>query len=368
MLDKPKNLVVIVLLTIILAGGAYQLLRNRDVSREKVDYFTVIDCLNRTVTIKEPVEKLIFTGRGSALTLSVAYLFESAPEKIYGLTESFAESNLFTLVDPAISEKVLNGAQDMSVEEIAAQEPDLVVLKRYLKADYGDPLESLGISVVYLDLENLDSYIRDIETLGEIMGEPEKTEEIIEYYQSSYMEVKARNRVVSSPPSVMFLYYNTKGGTASFMSPGANWLQTEITVTAGGNPLSLQLAGTGWNNVNIKQIAEWNPEVIFIVTYSDNPSCQDVKNLIKADPLWGDLEAVQNGRLYSIPDDCFGTATVGSWDTSGSRWILCLRWMEAKISGNDAGLHEFIQEFYVDLYGLTDEEAETLLDSVVGDL
>jgi ABC-type Fe3+-hydroxamate transport system substrate-binding protein len=166
----------------------------------------------------------------------------------------------------------------------------------------------------------------------------------------------------------MFLYYNTKGGIASFMSPGADWLQTKVIITAGGTPLSLKLQGTGWNNVNIEQIAEWNPAVIFLVTYTDNPSCEDVKNLIKSDELWKGIDAVQNNRLYSVPDDCFGTTTVGSWDTSGSRWILCLRWMEAKISGDDTGLVEFVKEFYVNLYGLSVKEAETLIDSIVGDL
>jgi iron complex transport system substrate-binding protein len=204
--------------------------------------------------------------------------------------------------------------------------------------------------------------------MGALMDEPDKAEEIIEYYRSSYEEIKARRSATSFAPSVMFLYYNTKGGTASFMSPGADWLQTTMTMTAGGNPLSLGLEGTGWNNVNMEQIAEWNPEIIFIVTYTDDPSCQDVKNLIKADELWQGIEAVHNNRLYSVPDDCFGTATVGSWDTSGSRWILCLRWMEAKISSDDTGLLEHVKGFYVDLYGLSVEEAEELMDSIVGDI
>ena len=367
-LNNQKTIIIVTLLVAIIAGGAYQISRNQGTSPEATQYITVTDCLDRTIQIETPIEKIIFTGRGHALTVSVAYLFDTAPEKIIGLSEDIAESNLFSVVDPSISEKIVEGASDMGVEEIAAQDPDVVVLKSYLKEDIGDPLESLGVKVVYLDLENLDQYTRDVETMGALMGEPEKAEAIIEYYQSTYKEVETRHATTSDAPSVLFIYYNTKGGTASFMSPGADWLQTVVTQTAGGDPLSLELEGTGWNNVNVEQIAEWNPEIIFIVTYKPDPSCMDVENLIISDELWQNIDAVENDRVYSVPDDCFGTGTVGSWDTSGSRWILCLRWMEAKISGDDTGLLEDIEEFYVDLYGLSFSEAEALIDSIVGDI
>ena len=88
-----------------------------------------------------------------------------------------------------------------------------------------------------------------------------------------------------------------------------------------------------------------------------------------ADELWQGITAVQEGHIYDVPDDCFGTATVGSWDTSGSRWILCLQWMETKINGGDeAALLESIESFYVDLYGLSEADAQALIAGIEGDL
>lgn len=366
-LDKKQSIIIFCIL-VTAAAVIYGVINRPTGETPESSYITVTDCLDRTIIIEEPVEKIMFTGRGNSLTLSVVYLFESAPEKIYGLTESFAESTLFSVVDPNIDDKILEGISDMGVEEIAAQEPDVVVLKSYLKTDVGDPLESLGINVVYLDLEELDSYIRDVEILGAIMGEPERAAEIIEYYQTRYSEVEARHNEDTSAPSVMFIYYSTKGGTTSFMSPGADWLQTTVTSVAGGDPLSLELEGTGWNTVSLEQIIQWNPEIIFIVTYTDDPSCEDVKEMLMSGDLWQGVEAVQNERVYSVPDDCFGTATVGSWDTSGSRWILCLQWMEAKISGEDAGLMDSVESFYTNLYGLSEAQAQALIEAIVGDI
>ena len=169
-MDNQKNIIIVVALVAIIAGGAYALRDNAPPEADEPTYITVTDCLDRTVTIEEPIEKIIFTGRGSALTISVAYLFDTAPDKIIGLSDSFPESNLFSLVDTGVEDKVVAGISDMGVEEIAALNPDVVVLKSYLKADVGDPLESLGVSVVYLDLEDLDSYLRDVETMGVIMA------------------------------------------------------------------------------------------------------------------------------------------------------------------------------------------------------
>ena len=71
-----------------------------------------------------------------------------------------------------------------SAEEIAASQPDLVLLKSFMKETLGDSLEQLNIPVAYLDLETPEQYKRDITMLGQIFDDPQRADEIWLYYQT----------------------------------------------------------------------------------------------------------------------------------------------------------------------------------------
>jgi iron complex transport system substrate-binding protein len=96
------------------------------------------------------------------------YLFPEASERIVGLgNASQGTSNFVSMIDPAYASKTIL-ANDAGAEQIAALQPDLVILKSYLQATVGAPIEALGIPVVYVDFETPDQYTRDIAILGQI--------------------------------------------------------------------------------------------------------------------------------------------------------------------------------------------------------
>ena len=338
---------------------------------ERDEYITITDALGRDVQVNLPVRKVIVAGKANGLVLSVAYMFPGAAELLSGLEASLFNSPLFRQVDPDIDAKsVLE--ERFNIEEIVAQEPDVVVLKSYMKSNVGDPLENVGVTVVYVDLEGLDSYMRDILVLGKIFGDEERAESMSSYYEEKYSSIldKTENLDDAERPRVLHLYYDCGGDTISFMTPGASWLQTSMIHVAGGYPLSLELKGSGWNIVSFEQIARWNPEVIFIVTYTGDPSPSDVKETLITDPLWGEIDAIANGRVYAVPDDCNFQGGIGSWETPGSRWITGLLWMADKIDAThmDVDVREEIERFYVDFYGLDELQAAEVIEGISGDL
>jgi iron complex transport system substrate-binding protein len=332
---------------------------------------TVTDALDRTIQITPPINRVIIAGKGSWPIVSAAYMFPSAKNLLYGLSEG-SDVPLLKMVDPDIESKVVpTMGGTPNVEEIAAENPDVVILKTTLKSDVGDPLEELGFKVVYVDLEDLNSYMRDIMVLGKIFGDEVKAETMVEYYNETYNFVLERTCTLTERPKVLLLYYSIKGGTVSFQAPGAGWLQTFMIEAAGGYPLSKELTGTGWNTISYEQIAQWNPDVIFLVTYSDEPSANDVKSMLLQDPDWSSINAVMNGKIYAVPHDCNNIGALGSWDATGSRWILGLEWMAKKIHPyifSDIDIAENARNFYIEMYGLTDGNTVALADGIKGDL
>jgi iron complex transport system substrate-binding protein len=338
---------------------------------EREEYITITDALGRDVQVNLPVRKVIIAGKANGLVLSVAYMFPNAAELLSDLDASLFDSPLFRHVDPDIDSKSVLEDR-FNIEEIVAQEPDVVVLKSYMKSNLGDPLKNVGVNVVYVDLEGLDSYLRDILVLGKVFGNEERAENISSYYEEKHSSILEKTETLDDieRPRVLHLYYDSRGDTMSFMTPGASWLQTSMIYVAGGHPLSLELEGSGWNVVSFEQIARWNPEVIFIVTYTGDPSPSDVKETLIGEPLWEEIDAIANGRVYAVPDDCNFQGGLGSWESPGSRWITGLLWMAEKIDAThmDVDIREEIERFYVDFYGLDEVKAAEVIEGITGDL
>jgi iron complex transport system substrate-binding protein len=99
--------------------------------------------------------------------------------------------------------------------------------------------------------------------------------------------------------------------------------------------------------VTLEQIAAWDADDIFIISYVENPS--DVVDRLENDPQWRALRAVQAGRLYAFPGDLY------SWDQPDTRWILGLTWLAAWLHPERLPQMDIVfeaQQFYQALYGL----------------
>ncbi len=361
--------VIIIILIALLTICLFSWHRENPSSEGRIE---IIDALGRTVKIPLPIKRVIITGQSAWPIITVAYMFSSAKSLLYGLGNDI-NVPLFKIIDPNIESKIdldIYGTEP-NVEAVASKNPDVIILKSTMKSNFGDPLEELGFKVVYVDFESLDSYMRDVLVLGKIFGDEIKAQEIAKHYNETCNFIFSRTYTIDEKPKVLFLYYSTKGGTVSFQTPGAGWLQTFMIEVAGGYPLSRNLSGKGWNIISFEQIAQWNPDVIFLVTYTDSPSATDIKNMLLENSNWQRIKAIEQKRVYAVPHDCNNVMALGSWDTPGSRWILGLQWMALKIHPSifsGMNIIEASKRFYMEMYGLNEENAVNVINGIKGDL
>jgi iron complex transport system substrate-binding protein len=196
--------------------------------------------------------------------------------------------------------------------------------------------------------------------LGQVFQNPGRAEEINAFYQERVAQV---NEAVGGipedqKPDILILRYSDRGGETAFFVPPSNWIQTRLAEDAGGKPVwASGEAESGWQVVSFEQIAAWNPDQIFLIDYGGEAT--QVVERLKADSLWGGLQAVQNDQLYAFPSDFY------SWDQPDTRWILGLQWLATKIHPEqtaDLDIMEEVRSFYAVLYGLDNAtlEAEVL--------
>jgi iron complex transport system substrate-binding protein len=331
----------------------------------EMEKITVVDALGREVVFDQPPSRIMIVGKAAFMLLDAAFLFPEAPEKIIGyeLRSQTGLDFIHTAFPQSGNMIVLE--MDAGPEQIAPANPDLVLMKSYLKEQLGDQVELLGIKVVYLDLETPEAINQDIRTLGKLFGNTERAEQLVTLYDQARAKITDITSVIpeEEKPSTLLLQYSDKGGEVAFSVPTGGFLQTQLVEMAGGAPVWKGVTGKGWSVITLEQIAAWNPEIIIVVDYRGK--AMEAVDRLKADENWQQLDAVKNKKLYAFPLD------FQSWDQPDSRWTLGLTWLATILQPErfaSLKMREEIPAFYTDFYGLSESVIEqSILPLVKGD-
>lgn len=328
---------------------------------------TITDSTGHSVTLESLPERVVLAGKATIMVQDAVYLFDEAHERLVGI-ENRNQSlySFIPLIDPALDDKSIL-EKNAGAEQIAALQPELVLLKNYMTEQLGTPLEALGIPVLYLDLETPEAFYKDIATLGKAFGNEKRADEIVDFFQSRVEDVTqaSSDLTAEDKPTVLILEYSNDGGEVAFSVPPVTWLQTDMVEMTGGTPVWVDEAhGGGWMIVTIEQIAAWDPDKIFIIDYAGDAS--SVVEGLKTDSLWMNLSAVQNDELYAFAFDIY------SWDQPDTRWILGLEWMATKMHPelfSDIDIMAEVENFYSQLYGMDSESIQSnILPLLTGDI
>ena len=288
---------------------------------------TITDALDREVKFSAAPQKVVVVGKALFMIADAIYTFPEASTKIaaIGSTAQTKNKDFIPMIDAKLDQKVMLES-DAGPEQIAAVQPDCVILKSSMAEKMGAPLEALNIPVVYVDFETPEQYVRDLNTLGILFQNDARAKEITAYYQSRVDGITRALEGVTEDqkPKTLLIYYSDKDGEIAFNVPPTSWMQTIMVKTAGGSPVWEEAnPGSGWAKVTLEQIATWNPEVILLVSYFS--PVDDVVAKLKADPQWQMLDAVKNDKLYGFATDVY------SWDQPDTRWILGTTWVASKL-------------------------------------
>jgi iron complex transport system substrate-binding protein len=223
----------------------------------------------------------------------------------------------------------------------------------------GESLEKTGIKTLYLALETPELFAKDVVNLGLVLGNSKRANEILAFYQKRLDRLRKGTDGLkeTDKPRVLLVEYSDRGGTFAVRVPAKSWMQTIEVQTAGGNPVWLEAAkgSDGYTIVNFEQIAQWNPDKIFVVVWYTLDPKKAIQGL-KSDPQWSALKAAANGQIYAFPTDIFG------WDTPEMRWILEMNWLATQIHPElfrDIDMKAELMAFFSQLYGMNKAAIET---------
>ena len=317
-----------------------------ETAREQAE-LTITDALGREVTLPAAPQRIVQAGAFTFMINDALYLFPSASEKLVAMVNgSQGRGQFLEAVDPDYGDKKLIN-RSVNIEEILAVNPDLVVMKNFHIKKYGELFDEMNIPVVYLDLETPEAWEKDLKTLGQIYGNPERQQELSSSLKSyrGKVEEAMTGLKVEERKDVLILYYSEKDGAGAFNLPPLGFIQTTMAEMAGGNPVWKDAEmGSRWTKVGFEQIAAWDPDQIFLISYST--PMDKVLGMMEERPEWRELRAWKEGEVHPFPMDFH------SWDQPDIRWLLGLQWMASIIQPErfsfegEPEAREFFNTFY----------------------
>lgn len=306
--------VLVIIIMMILAGCAAD--KNAEETKETSaaadtvsEAITFTDDLGREVTVENPQRVAVLLGSFADMWVL------AGGEVIASADDAWDDFNL-DMPEDAVN---LGNTKDLNLEKLFESNPDFIIASAStrINMEWKETLENSGIPTAYFDVDGFDDYLRVFKICTDITGNPEayETYGLALQDQIDAAIAASEERVAEKgAPKVLFL-------RTSAMSIRAKNSKDSV--------LGEMLAALGCiniadsdesllENVSVEHILQEDPDFIFFAQVGDDQEKIDanVQKFIDDNPIWQELTAVKEGRVYSMdkalynlkPNDRWGEA------------------------------------------------------------
>ena len=259
---------------------------------------TFTDALGREVRVPEN------PGRVAALLGSFADIWTLAGGELCAAADDAWEDFGLTL-EGTVN---IGGAHSPSLELLISSDPEFVIASASTASnvEMKDSLEAMGITVAYFDVDNFEDYLDMLNICTDITGRKDLYEQNGLRLKAQIDAVKAQYQNENVPESerkILILraastFVKAKGSQGTILG---EMLADMGCVNIADSDTSLL------ENLSVEAVIRENPHHIFVVTMgsNDEKAKQTLENMIKGNPAWSTLDAVQSGRLYIMDKTLF---------------------------------------------------------------
>ena len=333
----------------------------------------IVDEAGNEVEIPREINRVAIT---SVTPLPALFaLFMGSAEKLVGIHPASKNTAMHSIVaelvpDIADVPTSFYEGSEINVEELIKLQPDVVfyfagkeqekelIEKAGLPAVAFDPFYDGnrggdGNSIVKVTLEWT-------KFLAEIFDMPDRSAQFESF--KNEIETLVSDRLADFPEderprSLIIANYNESALVAGGTQSADYWIRSSGGVNVGAE------LGNSTAPVNMEQIYAWDPDIIFLNSFSAYKA-EDILNSSAAEGHdWSGLKAVQNGRVYKIPLGTF------YWFATTYDSPLMMLWMAMKQCPErfeDIDFDQVVRDHYKNTYGidLTDEQLARIYDPV----
>jgi len=267
---RPRRAAVLALLFLLLFGPAAGAFPR-----------TLVDDIGQEISLPEPPQRIV----SAALALDNILLLVTDPQRVVAVTR-FAADPAYSYVSDRLQPH-MTIIDQLNAEQVLALDPDIVLIAVWNDPDTVHQLRDLGVKLyTFARFSTVQDALDNIARIGEITGDEERAQALIDEFHRRAQEVAAR---VSGRPRPAVLVWDDWGTT---VGPGTS--AHDIIEMAGGRNVAAEHGIVGWQTIDAEAVVRMNPDVI-ITPYDPNFVAR-----ILSDPALATVKAVRDGRVYYV--------------------------------------------------------------------
>ena len=269
--------------------------------QEKKGGLVFTDDLGRTVTVEKAERTAVLIG-------SFAQIWTLGGGKVVASPDDAWNDLDVDLDEDCINLGKINA---LSMEKLIASNPDFVLASPNIRQDVSwcDTLDKMGIPVAYFEVFDFNDYLNLFGIVTDITGRKDLYEKYGSDVKSEVDEILSKNRTDS--PKVLCLlastqYLKAKNSSSSVMGCMLRGLGC-INIADSESSLL--------ENLSIEYILQENPDYIFITQRGDDMEgmMKFVETYFVDHPLWNELDAVKEGRVYFMEKELYNLKPNHRW-------------------------------------------------------
>ncbi len=312
----------------------------------------ITDLAGDEVEIPVKIERVVnLCGFGSQIMIALGL-----DEYLIGISDETIESPWITEMYPEIAD-IPTYSYETSAETLLAINPDVVMCD---DREICRELRSKGVPAVTIMYYSIDDFKKDIELLGEILGDDakEKCDKYLVYLDEKIMEVDEALKDVVTDRKSMY-YINGTADRGLYKTNGAGSTNEAVAKLAYVDFATSDLLKSPESKVDAEAILAKNPETIIIGGRYQHVLYEEIYEATE----WSNVEAIKKQQVYKVP---IGLA---AWNRYSIELALMIPWMASVIYPEyyefDA-VNETI-EFYRMFtgYELTEQQAEYIIGGLM---
>lgn len=253
-------------------AGAQEAGPSGDAPQAEADYRIV----STTVAITEILDALELDAVGIPST------YKELPARFQGVTE-------------------IGNPMSPDMELVRSLLPTHVLSVSTLEEDLKNGFEAAKVEANFLDFTNLQSMKEEIRKLGQQFDRTELAEALIRNYDDTIAELK--ERAAGEAPTVMILM----GVPGSYLVGTANSYIGDLVKQLGGINL-VEQSDVEYISANTEYLHQGDADIILRAAHGmPDEVIAMFDEEFRTNDIWKHFKAVQNDRVYDLPEELFGT-------------------------------------------------------------
>ncbi len=265
----------------------------KQVQEQKRIEYTVVDAQGYKLEMEHSPHRII----SLSISTDEILLDLVEPERIAALTYLADDLGISNVTEKA---KLVKGrVKDTNPEALLALKPDLLLIPDFIKSETIQSLRDMQLPVyVYKTPHNIVSIKENIKALGEVVGENEKANKILQKMEADLQVVRNKLGNIPADKQKRIIFMRDNG---AYYSPEQSF--NDICYYAKVKNALTELNYSKPTEVAQEKIIELNPDAIILAewNYDGKHEAREQKENILENDAFASVNAVQNKAVYIIP-------------------------------------------------------------------